>query len=73
MAAGHDHQHAAAGGPDDGAGIDWFKALDVVVWVSVAVITILAAEWIVGYLAREALARGADRYLAGRTTEAKTD
>lgn len=57
-AAGASHTH------DDVAEPNWFKAIDTIVWVSVAIIACLAAEWLVGYLARERLARGADKYLA---------
>lgn len=42
---------------------DWFRVLDVVVWVSVAVIVIMAVEWIGGAIIRETIARQAQRFL----------
>lgn len=57
---GHDHKH---GGPDDGADEAWFRVLDIAVWVSVAVITVLAAEWLIGHYVRESIANGAARHL----------
>jgi len=58
----HEHTHES---PDDGgAGYDWFKVLDVMVWVSAAVIAAMAFEWFLGFLMREKLARGAKQYLA---------
>ncbi len=41
----------------------WFRGLDIVVWVAVAVIAILALEWLGGYLVRERLARSFRQYL----------
>lgn len=58
--AEHDHESS----------VDWFAVLDIVVWVAVAVIVGLAAEWLVGYFVREKIARGADRYLAKQSTPA---
>lgn len=64
---GHTHRRApSAGGPDDGAGFDWFKVLDVAVWVSVAVIAVMGIEWLIGRVIRESLAAGAQRYLSKR-------
>ena len=67
MTAGEGHTHA--GGPNDGAdrggySLDWFRVLDVVVWVAAALITAMGVEWFIGYLVREKIARGADKYLA---------
>jgi hypothetical protein len=58
MAADHTHD---AGDEDQAAA--WFRGLDIVVWFAVAVIVILAAEWLGGYLVRERLARSFRRYL----------
>ena len=60
------HTH---GGPADGAGADWFKFLDVLVWVAVAAIVILGAEWLAGYLMREKLGRQAERFLTRATAK----
>lgn len=60
MTTNHGHDHDGA---DDGA-VDWFRLFDALVWVSVALIAALAAEWLIGYLVRERIARGADKYLA---------
>lgn len=57
MADNHSHDQGAV---ESG----WFRALDALVWVSVAVIVVLAAEWFVGVLIRERIASGARRYLA---------
>ncbi len=57
------HSHDATGGPDDGA-VDWFRYFDIVVWVSVGVIAVFAAEWLIGYVVRERIAAGADAYRA---------
>lgn len=54
-AEGHTH--------DEGEPRDWFAVLDVVVWVAVVVLVIMAVEWLAGYLVREKLARGAQRFL----------
>jgi len=61
VTAAGDHTHE--GGPDDGA-YDWFKILDIVVWVSVALITCMAVEWLIGVVVRERISRGAARHLA---------
>lgn len=67
MSAARGHRHGredqAAGGPDDGA-FNWFKVLDILVWVAVALIVALAAEWFTGLVVREKIARGADKMLA---------
>lgn len=47
----HDHDHDQGGA----AGVDWFRLLDALVWVSVAVIVILAAEWLFGEAIRARL------------------
>jgi hypothetical protein len=65
------HSHDATGGPDDGA-VDWFRYLDVLVWVSVALIAAIALEWLLGYIVREQITRGADRYRA-RVAAGKLD
>lgn len=61
---GKAHSHPK-GGPDDGAvtGIDWFKVLDVAVWVCVGVIAIMGVEWLVGKVIRESVTAGANRIL----------
>jgi hypothetical protein len=59
----HSHTKAKAGGPDDGAGPDWFRVLDVVIWVSVAAIAVMGIEWLIGRAIRESIASGASRYL----------
>lgn len=56
-------RHTPAGGPDDGE-IDWFKWLDIAVWIAVTIIVILAVEWLAGHIIRETIARGAQRHLA---------
>jgi len=63
-AASGDHEH-----PD--GGVDWWTVLDITVWVAVVIIAGLGLEWLVGYLVRERIARGAGRFLAARqaTTE----
>jgi hypothetical protein len=66
MSAGHDHQ-------DQGdSPVDWFKALDMLVWVSVALIVAMAAEWLIGKLVREKISHQAERYLAKVTSTADT-
>jgi len=45
-------------------GFDWFRVLDIAIWISVALIAVIAAEQFVGYLVRERIARGADKLLA---------
>jgi hypothetical protein len=58
------HTHAKkVGGPDDGAGPDWFRVLDVVIWVSVAAIAVMGIEWLIGRAIRESIAASASRYL----------
>lgn len=59
-AKGRPHQHHADEGEQ---GPDWFRALDIIVWVAVAVIAAVGIEWFVGYLTREKIAAGASRYL----------
>lgn len=58
-----DHEHSA---------LDWFKVLDVAVWVAVAVIGAIALEWFVGFVVRERIARGANRYLAAKADAGTT-
>ena len=68
---GHSHtssRRKPVGGPADGS-LDWFAALDIAVWVSVAVIAVLALEWFIGKLVRENIAAGASRYLKKQTEE----
>jgi len=63
-ADGKAHSHRKpAGGPDDGAGLDWFKMLDVAVWVAVGFIAIMGVEWLVGRVLRESVTAGANRIL----------
>lgn len=67
---------AATGGADDGADghqLDWFHILDVIVWVAVGVIGILAAEWLLGKIVRDKIAAGASRYLQRVTPDASSD
>jgi len=56
--------HVHQGVTDSGEYAHWFRILDVLVWLSVAVIFAIGIEWMVGYVVREKIARGADRYLA---------
>lgn len=67
------HQHGrrkpATGGPDDGAGFDWFAMLDVAVWAAVAVIGVLALEWLIGKVIRDNIAAGATKYLKKQAEE----
>lgn len=66
-------QHPHVGGPDDGRkAVDWFTVLDALVWASVAVLVAVAAEWLVGWLVRERIARGADRYRAKVSSDTET-
>lgn len=65
MSAGHSHE--PAGGPDDGGGFDWWRAADYAIWAAVGVVAIIGIEWLVGYVIREKISRGADRFLAGVT------
>jgi hypothetical protein len=51
----HGHAHAAPA---------WFRFLDLAVWVAVVVIAGIAAEWLLGRIMRETLARQASRHLA---------
>lgn len=44
--------------------VDWFKVLDVAVWVAVVVVVVIGAEMLVGKVVRERIARDAGRYLA---------
>jgi hypothetical protein len=65
VSAGHAHDD------DQGASFDWFQVLDVFVWVAVALIAGLAAEWLIGWLIREKMAAGASKFLkVGATTPA---
>lgn len=43
---------------------NWWKILDILVWVAVGVIAVIGAEWLIGYLVRERITQGANRYLA---------
>jgi hypothetical protein len=63
--SGHTHSHGrkAAGGPDDGAGPDWYRVMDVLVWVGVAAVAVIGIEWLFGKMVRESIASGASRYL----------
>ena len=61
--SGPEHEHQ-----DQAPGLDWFRVLDTLVWVSVAIIVCFAAEWLIGYLVRERIAAGADRWRAKATT-----
>lgn len=63
MSAARGHRHDDDG-QGQGGGVDWFKTVDVIVWVAVAIIVCLGAEWLIGYLVREKIARGADKLLA---------
>jgi hypothetical protein len=64
------HDEKAAGGADDGAPtVDWWQVLDIAVWVAVALIVAIAAEWLIGSLVRERIARGAQRYLRKEAAE----
>lgn len=66
MGAGHDHKprRREAGGPDDGAGFDWFGVVDIAVWAAVVVLGVVAIEWMIGRAIRESISDGATRYLA---------
>lgn len=57
--AGHTHDQAGAVNP--------WRWLDIVVWVTVALIAALATEWLFGKLVRESIASGASKYLRART------
>lgn len=59
-AGGHTHAHEH----DGDNSFDWFGALDIAVWAAVAVLVALGVEWLIGYLVRERIARGADKFLA---------
>lgn len=48
---------------DDGHSHDAPAWVDLVVWVSVALVVVLAAEWFMGRMARESIAAGATRFL----------
>ncbi len=63
-----DHSREPAGGPDDGA-FDWFKILDILVWVAVAAIAIMGVEYLLGWVARERIATKAQQYLAKSQAE----
>lgn len=52
---------------------DPFRALDVLIWGSVAVIAVIALEWFAGKVIRERIARGATRYLKTRATALSAD
>lgn len=60
----HEHEHQA---------VNWFGVLDILVWAAVAVLVALAVEWLVGYVVRERLARGADRFLAKHNAAAAAE
>ena len=73
MSSGHDHpRRAAAGGPGDGEAT-WFKLMDALVWVAFAVIVVLGAEWLVGFVTREKLGRQAERFLAKAAAKPDAD
>lgn len=57
------HDHAQDGG------VDLWRWLDIAVIVAIGVIVAIAAEWLVGLMVRERIARGADRYLAKRAAK----
>lgn len=52
---------------------DWFTALDILVWASVFLILILAAEWAYGTFVRERISREAGRYLAKVSADKSTE
>lgn len=56
---------------DDGHehGIDWFRGLDMIVWVAVIIILTMGVEWLLGRYIRERMASGAQKYLAKVTSE----
>ena len=66
MSEPHGHDHT--GGPDDGA-FDWFRILDMLVWVAVAAIVIMSVEYLLGWMARERIARQAQRFLVKNQAE----
>lgn len=51
-----DHDHIVAG-------LDWWRLLDALVWVSVGILAILAIEWMFGKFVREKLAGEAAKHL----------
>lgn len=61
---GHSHEH------DGDNSFDWFGAFDIAVWAAVAVLVALGVEWLIGYLVRERIARGADKFLAAQPAAA---
>lgn len=57
-----------AGGAHDGEP-DWFKGLDIAVWIAAGVVLVLAAEWLIGRYMRESISRGAQQFLAKTTAK----
>ena len=58
----------AAGHQDSGEGergdaFDWFRVLDIAVWVAVTVVVVIGLEMLVGRFVRERIARDATRYI----------
>lgn len=52
-----DHTHAA-GGPEDGAPrFDVWKVFDILIVASIVVVVVIGAEWLLGYIVRERLAK----------------
>lgn len=50
---GHDHKP-----------VNWFAGLDALVWACIALLVVLAVEYLVGHFVREKLAREADAFRA---------
>lgn len=67
-AAGDGHQHDEQRAP-----FDWFSALDILVWASIVLILVLAAEWAYGTFVREKIAREAQRHIAKARTATEAE
>lgn len=68
--AGKTHTHDA---PE---GADWMSYVDVAVWVAIAVVVILGAEYLFGFVVRERLAAQATKWnikAAARPADAPID
>lgn len=61
--AEHGHGYAAPA---------WFRVLDIAVWIAVVVIAGITAEWFLGRVMRETIARQAQRHIAKVTAESTT-
>lgn len=59
--------------PDHAHNEGFWEALDIVVWVTVGLLFILAIEWFVGRMVRERIASGATKFLRQQAPDSSAD